>query len=118
MQIIEKRLGFELKMPDSIMPVLNQTMALPPPYNYPSQDLVCFWRRVVVKCTHKGKVFHSAQVISNAAGRFIEEGIKNKAKGMGAKYMGTEGDLTLGGGHTMQAIDHGPQTRILETHIV
>ena len=36
-------------------------------------------------------------------------------KGEGAKYLVTEGDLTLGGGHTMQCTDHGSQKCTRET---
>ena len=36
----------------------------------------------------------------------------------GVKYLVTEDDLTLGGGHTMQCIDHVSQKCILEIYII
>ena len=36
----------------------------------------------------------------------------------GAKYMVTEDDLTLGGGHTLQCTGHVSQKYMLETYII
>lgn len=39
-------------------------------------------------------------------------------KGLGVKYMGTEGALTLGGGHTVQETDDVAQNCALQTDII
>ena len=44
-----------------------------------------------------------------------EKGVRRVVKGKGVKYMVMEGDLTLGGGHTMQHTGDVSQNYALET---
>lgn len=53
-----------------------------------------------------------------ATGRWSQREGGEGRKGFGVKYMGTEGALTLGGGHTVQETDDVAQNCALETDIL